>query len=187
MKWCVAMVLGLGLGLPAAAQECFVGQPRQVTYDDGRVVTIIQRHGDDLTYTIPQAGNQDTVHKSHLMLFPKASRSGARSIEHRWSSNLPKLGDLVPGYRFDLAAKMKSGDGAAVDYRSTGEVLGLDEVKLGDCRYAVLVIRMEISLDGQLAIVATQYFSADLGVVLASRVEGIATGSEKANTVTGLQ
>ena len=104
----VLMVL-IVLAMPAAAQECFSGKPQQLTYDNGKVATIIQRHGDDLTYTQPYEGFQDTVTKTHLMLFPKTSRAGARAVEYRWTSKLPNMDQMVPGYHFDVKGTMQVG------------------------------------------------------------------------------
>ncbi len=56
----------LMMALPAQAQDCFSGKPKQVTYSDGHVVTIIQRHGDDLTYAQPYAGDNDAVLESQI-------------------------------------------------------------------------------------------------------------------------
>ena len=177
MRILVALAL---VALPAQAEECFVGVPNRVSYDDGHVVTIIQRHGDDLTYTTPYEGFQDQVHKTHLMLFPKQARFGARASENRWTSRLPKLDDLVPGYHFDIKGTMKSGDAAAIPYRSEGEVVGADEVKLGGCGYAVLVITVNTYLNDALAITATEYLSPDMMVLL--RSEHVVVSSGRATT-----
>ena len=141
-------------------------QAAQVRYDDGHTITIIQRHGDDLTYTQPYQGGTDAVQKTHLMLFPKQARFGARATENRWTSRLPKLGDLAPGYRFDVNGTMKSGTDAAMPYRIQGEVVGQNAVKLGACGYPVLVIATNTYLNDALAITATYYLSPDLMVVL---------------------
>lgn len=161
------MVLAV-LALPAQAEECFSGRPAQVRYDDGHTITIIQRHGDDVTFTEPYAGGNDAVRKTHLMLFPKQARFGARGVEHRWTSRLPKLGDLVPGYRFDLTGTMKSGDTPAIGYRSEGQVLGQEEIKIDACVYPALVIAINTYMDGELAITATDYLSPDMMIILRS-------------------
>jgi hypothetical protein len=172
--------------MPVAA-ECFVGQPAQVTYSDGRVITIIQRHGNDMTYTEPYEGYQDAVSKTHLMLFPKTSRRGARATEFRWSSSLPKLKQMVPGYHFDLKATMKSGDGKALPYRSEGDVLGLDVVKVGDCSYDVLAIKTTSYLDNQAISVSTDYLSPDLMVVLRSDVTIMSAGKQVKRIAVAVQ
>ena len=110
------------LALPAGAEECIAGRPSQLRYDDGHTITIIQRHGSDVTFTQPYEGGTDAVQKSHLMLFPKTARFGARGIEYRWTSRLPKLDDLQPGTRFDLLGTMRSGKEAEIDYRAEGDV-----------------------------------------------------------------
>ena len=170
-NWLWALAL---LALPAQAEECFSGRPQKISYDDGRVLTIIQRHGDDLTYTTPYEGFQDAVTKTHLMLIPKQGRAGARSTEFRWSSRLPRLKDLVPGFRFDIKGTMKSGTGPAIPYRNVGEVLGVEEVKVGACSYPTLVVKIEVYLEGQVEIVSTDYLSPDLLVVLKSEVLPVA-------------
>jgi hypothetical protein len=180
-----AVVWGLA-AMPVAA-ECFVGEPTKVTYSDGRVITIIQRHGDDLTYTEPYEGYQDAVSKTHLMLFPKTSRRGARATEFRWSSTLPKLKQMVPGYHFDLKATMKSGDGKALPYRVEGDVLGQEVVKVGDCSYDVLAIESATYLDDQAISVATDYLSPDLMVVLRSDVTVNGSGKQVRRTAVAIQ
>ncbi len=168
------------MALPAQAEECFSGRPAQVRYDDGHTVTIIQRHGDDVTFTEPYAGGNDAVQKTHLMLFPKQARFGARGVEHRWTSRLPKLGDLTPGYRFDLKGTMKSGDTPAIAYRNEGQVLGQEEVKIGACVYPALVIAKNTYLDGKLAITATEYLSPDMMIILRAEAVLISDGQKTA-------
>lgn len=158
------------LALPAGAQECFAGKPGKVSFDDGRVITIIQRHGDDLTYTEPYEGFQDIVRKTHLMLFLKTARAGARATEYRWTTRLPKLSQMVPGYHFDLKGTMKSGDGNALPYRRTGDVLGQEVIKVGDCPYEVVKIQTETFMDDQFMDVSTDYLSPDLMIVLRSEI-----------------
>ena len=178
----VAGVLAV-MVLPAMAQDgCFSGEPTKVTYSDGRVVTIIQRHGDDLTFTTPYEGYQDSVTKTHLMLVPKQGRQGARSTEFQWSSKQPKLSQLVPGYKFDLEGTMKSGGGEAVPYRIEGEVRGPEDVMVGDCSYAALAVVMSTFLDNQLIVTATQYLSPDMKVILKSAAVPV-SGGQKADFV----
>jgi hypothetical protein len=172
---------------PALAEDCFAGKPRHVTYDDGHVITVIQRHGDDLTYTTPYEGFQDSVHKTHLMLFPKQSRQGARATEFRWTQALPKLDDLVPGYHFDLTGTMKSGEGDALPYRSEGEVLGTEAVMVGDCSYDAAVIRLDTYLNDELLITAKTYLSLDMMMVLKSEFVPISAGAKSAYTAVLLQ
>jgi hypothetical protein len=175
------------LSVTPMTADCFVGQPGKVTYNDGRVITIIQRHGDDLTYTEPYEGYQDAVSKTHMMLFPKTSRRGARATEIRWSSPLPKLKQMVPGYHFDLQGTMKSGDGTPLPYRSEGDVLGKEVVKVGKCTYDVLVIKTATYLDNQVISVATDYLSIDLLVVMRSDINVISSGRQVKRTVVAIQ
>lgn len=185
MKW---VLLGLALmAAPAQAQDCFAGDPRQVTYDTGRVITIIQRHGDDITFTTPYEGFQDSVTKTQLMLFPKQGRAGARSTEYRWSSRLPKLRDLVPGYSYDIKGTMKSGDGEALPYRITGEVLREEVVMVGKCSYPTLVIAGDTYLNDELLMTGTSYLSAEMKVVLRSETVLVAAGSQVKSAAVTLQ
>jgi hypothetical protein len=186
MRVLVALAL---LALPAQAEteECFTGSPRQIAYDTGRVETIIQRHGDDVTYTVPMDGFQDSVFKTHLMLFPKQSRQGARSSEVRWSSHLPDIEDMVPGYHFDLKGMMKSGEGKPLPYRVTGDVTGTGVVTLGKCPYEVRIVTLGTFLNDQPLVNAAYALSADMTVVLQSEVTPVATGKATLSTVVGLQ
>jgi hypothetical protein len=185
MRWIlVAFAL---TAAPAAAQDCFVGEPRQVSYDTGRVIKIIQRHGDDVTFTTPYEGFQDAVTKTQLMLFPKQARAGARSTEHRWTSRLPKLRDLVPGFQFDLEGTIKSGGGEPLPYRIVGSVLGEDVVQMGACPYPVLVISLQSFVDDQPVSQGTYSLSPEMKVVLQSTVEVVASGTRVASVVVGLQ
>lgn len=182
-------VFGMVMALMAqpAAAECFTGRPQQLTYDKGRVITIIQRHGDDLTYTQPYEGFQDTVNKTRLMLFPLTARAGARSTEYRWTSKLPKLKQMVPGYHFDVKGTMKSGEGKALPYRVAGDVLGQDVVTIGDCPYAVMVVKTTVDLDNQPINSSTEYLSPDLGVTLRSEFVPISAGKQIIQTVVAIQ
>ena len=181
--WAAALAL---LAMPAMA-ECYSGKPQQLTFNNGRVITIIQRHGDDLTYTQPYEGFQDTVNKAHLMLFPKTARAGARSTEYRWTSALPKLSQMVPGYHFDVKGTMKSASGESLPYRSAGDVLRQDVVTVGDCPYDVMVVNSTTYLDGQPIITSTDYLSPALGVVLRSETVPISAGTQIIQTVVAIQ
>ncbi len=185
MKWVlVALVL---VAAPVQAQECFSGKPRQVTYDDGRVFTIIQRHGDDVTYTVPFAGFQDAVTKTQLMLFPKQGRAGARSTEYRWKSRLPKSKDMVPGYAFDIEGTMKSGDGEALPYRNTGSVLRVEEVLVGECSYPALVVQIDTYLNDELILTGTDHLSLDMMVILKREFVPISSGQMIASAAVALE
>lgn len=180
------MVLAL-MALPAQAEDCFAGKPRQISYDNGRVWTIIQRHGDDVTYTVPQEGFQDSVYKTHMMLFAKQSRQGARSTEVRWTSRLPGIKDMVPGYHFDLKGMMKSGEGKAVPYRVEGDVTGTDTVMVAKCPYEVQVVTLRTFLNDDPLVSATYYLSPEMMVVLHSEVVPIAAGTQIVTSAVALQ
>ena len=181
-------MLALGtLALPAQGEECFSGRPVQLSYDDGHQITIIQRNGDDVTFTQPYEGGTDAVQKTSLMLFPKTARFGARAIEYRWTSRLPKLVDLQPGTRFDLQGTMRSGKDAEMDYRVEGGVLGMAEVRLGDCAYPVLVIEMNTYMNGDLVIQASYHFSPDLTAVLQAQTLVLGTGRKTSYSVTAIR
>ena len=161
----------LAMALPAQAEECFAGLPKRVTFDSGKTITIIQRHGEDVTYTSPYVGGNDVVSKTHLILFPRQTRLASRFLEYRWDSRLPGLDDLVPGYHYDVSGTMKSGDDTPRDYRIVGDVLGVDVVKLGKCSYPVLAIASKSFVGGAEVVATTVYLSTDMVVVL--RTEGV--------------
>lgn len=190
MRFGLALALALvTLAPPALAQEaeCFVGQPKKVTFDSGRTVTIIQRHGSDITYTSPYAGGNDIVTKTHILLFPKTSRQAARMIEYRWDDALPRLGDLVPGFRYDVAGTMKSGDGPAQDYRIAGEVLGQDVVKIGKCAYPVTVIAAQSFVGGAEVTATTVSLSTEMMVVLKTEGRDLTSGKTYAYQAVTLE
>jgi len=178
----VIMVL---LAEPAAAQECFSGLPKRLDYDNGGHVTIIQRHGEDFTYEAPYPGGNNVVSKTHLGIFPRDSRLPNRYFEYRWSSRLPRLPDLVPGYRFDVSGKMAAGKDEPRAYRITGEVMGPDEVRIGGCSYPVLVISRTTYVGGVEVSSDTLRFSAEMGVVLAT--DTVQGGKRVVQQVVGLR
>ncbi|MEO8241244.1 MAG: hypothetical protein ABI832_02975 [bacterium] len=180
------MVLAL-MALPAQADDCVSGKATRVSYSDGHALTIIQRHGDDLTYTQPYDGGTDAVSKTHLMLFPKEARFGARMVENRWTSRLPNMKDLKPGYHFDIKGTMKSGQGDAVSYRNEGEVLRMEEVKVGTCSYPALVVAMNTYLSGELIITSTNYLSPELEILLQSDVVLISAGKRSSYKALAVQ
>ena len=71
---------------------------------------------------------------------------------------------------------MKSGSGAAVPYRSEGNVLRQEVVMVGKCSYDVVVIAMNTYINGDLAITATDYLSLDLLVLLQSDTVSVSAG-----------
>lgn len=182
------MALAL-MTLPVAAQDtaCFAGMPKRVSYSDGRVVTIIQHHGDDVTYTTPYEGYQDSVTKTHLMLFPKLGRQGARATEWRWTSRLPGIAQMVPGFSFDLKGSMASGGGEALPYRAAGQVLAAQEVMVGKCPYAALVVVVTTYLDDQPVMTTTHYLSPDMKVIMKIEAVPAAGGAKVAYTAVRLE
>ncbi|MEO6300360.1 MAG: hypothetical protein ABIO62_12125 [Paracoccaceae bacterium] len=181
------LAIMLMLALPAQAQECFSGKPKHVAYSDGHAITIIQRYGDDLTYTMPYAGDHDAVLESQMMLFPKHERFAGRSVEHKWPGRLPKSSALKPGYHFDLNGTMKSGSGAAVPYRNEGDVLRQEVVSVGACSYDVVVIAMNTYINNELAITATNYLSLDMLVLLRSDFVPISASSGASWTAVAIE
>lgn len=177
MRFVLALAL-VALASPSLAQEaeCFSGQPKKVTFDNGRTTTIIQRHGSDVTYTQPYAGGNDVVTKTHILLFPKTSRLAARLIEYRWDDRLPGLDDLAPGFHYDVAGTMKSGDGPAQDYRIVGDVLAQDVVKIGKCDYPVLVIEAHSFVGGAEVVATTVSLSTEMMVVLKTEGQDMTSG-----------
>jgi hypothetical protein len=121
------------------------------------------------------------------MLFPKQGRAGARSTEFRWSSRLPKLRDLVPGFSFDIKGTMKSGDGAALPYRIKGEVLREEVVQIGACSYPTLVISDETYLNEEILTTGTSYLSPDMKIVLQSETLLVSAGSQVKSAAVALQ
>lgn len=189
MRIVLALAL-VALASPALAQEeaaCFEGQPKKVTFDNGRTTTIIQRHGSDITYTTPFAGGNDVVTKTHLLLFPKTSRKAARLIEYRWDSDLPRLDDLVAGFHYDVEGRMKSGDDPEQDYRIVGDVLAEDVVKIGKCDYPVLVIEAHTFVGGTEVVATTISLSTEMMVVLATKGTDVTTGKDHAYQAVTLE
>lgn len=177
------------LAAPAMAEEqpCFAGQPKKVTFDNGRSTTIIQHHGSDITYTQPYAGGNDVVTKTHLLLFPKASRLAARVIEYRWTDALPGLDALVPGFSYDVSGTMKSGQDAAQDYRIAGEVLGQDVVSIGKCDYPVIVIETHTFVGGIEAVATEISLSTEMMVILKTAGKDATTGKKYAYQAVTLE
>lgn len=163
MRWLAVLAL---LALPARAEDCFSGLPKRLSYDNGSYVTIIQRHGEDFTYEAPYPGGNNVVSKTRLGLFPRDSRLPSRYFEYRWDDRLPQLADLVPGYRFDVAGQMAAGKDEPRAYRISGEVLGREEVKIGDCSYPVLAIARVTYVNGAQVSTDTLRFSPEMMVVL---------------------
>jgi hypothetical protein len=187
----VVLALALAaLAAPAVAQEeaaCFTGEPKKVTFDNGRTTSIIQRHGNDITYTTPFAGGNDVVTKTHLLLFPKTSRMAARLIEYRWDSRLPRLDDLTPGFQYDVEGTMKSGEDPAQDYRIVGNVLAQDVVKIGKCDYPVLVIAAQSFVNGTPVVETTVSLSTEMMVVLKTEGKDLTSGKAYAYEAVTLE
>ena len=165
MRIVIALLL---LALPVQAEDCFSGLPKRVSFDNGKTITIIQRHGEDVSFTSPYVGGNDVVSKTHLILFPRQTRLPNRLLEYRWDSRLPGLEDLVAGFHFDVAGTMRAGKDEPQDYRIVGDVLGAEEVKLGDCSYATLVIATKSYVGGAEVVTTTVNLSTEMLVVLRS-------------------
>ena len=181
------LVLLLAFALPARADDCFSGLAKQVSYDNGKTITIIQRHGEDVTYTSPYLGGNDVVSKTHLILFPKQVRFPDRFLEYLWDTPLPKISALVPGYHFDVAGKMTADKDPARTYQITGDVLPEEEVKLGKCSYKTVVIASKTFVGGTEVIDSTINLSPDLLVVLRSQSSDVATGKHSAYAAVKVQ
>ncbi len=185
--WLRFLVVMLAFALPAQADGCFSGLPKQVSFDNGKTITVIQRHGEDVTYTTPYLGGNDVVSKTHLILFPKQTRFPDRFLEYLWTTPLPKLAALVPGYHFDVAGKMTSDKDPARAYRIAGDVLAEEEVKLGKCSYTTLVIASKTYVGDTEVVDTTINLSPDMKVVLRSQSIDVATGKHSGYAAVKLQ
>ena len=183
MRFVIALLF---LALPARADECFTGLPKVLTYDNGRTTTIIQRHGDSITDAAPFDG-VNVVSKSQLMIFPLQARLPNRFMEYRWDGRLPKLDQLQPGYHFDLTAELTKDGKDPGTYRMTGDVIGLQEIKIGTCPYQVLAVATETYINGAKILATTFYLSPDMKVVLGSQGVDVSTGTQYNRVVTALK
>lgn len=169
------------LALPAAA-ACFTGQPVAVRYDDGTTLRILKRRGDEMTVSETSAEGEK-VQKWHLMLFLRETREAdGRKTRETWSGRLPGMADLVPGFRFAVDGTSPAAKGGRNPTRLEGEVTGVEEVALGDCRYAAVVIDQDYYLqDGWLFSLKT-WLSPDMGVILRKQFQasGIAPMTQQA-------
>ncbi len=174
------------MALPAVAEDCVPGRVKQVTFDDGSTTRVIQRHGADVTLTTPYAGGNDVVAKSHLALVPKQTRMGSRFLEYRWDDRLPPAEALVPGFHYDVAGTMKSGDAAELAYRIVGEVRGAEIVTVGTCDYPVVVVSAKSYIEGVEVVASTVWLSTEMLVGLRSEGQD-AGGTRFAKTAVGLE
>lgn len=175
------------MALPATAQDCFVGLPKRVTYDSGKVATVIQRHGEEIMYTEPYPGGNDVENKTHLVLFPRQTRLPNRFLEYKWADKLPALAALVPGFHFDVAGGMTSDKNPSQPYRITGDVLASEAVMIGKCRYATLVIASKTYIGDVEVLETTVHFSPDMLVILQTTGTRLADGKSFATRAVGLE
>lgn len=178
----VVAVLAL-LAQPVAA-ECFVGQPHKVTFSDGKVMQVLDRQGDEVTFVWQD--QPDSIRLSHLMMFHLETRVGDKVSRDRWTGRLPKSGDLVAGFHFAVQGSFTGTNGKTYHTRLDGTVVGTDTVSVGQCAYETTVIRQDYYVDGEWAYFTTDYLRTDMMVVLLSEIQ---PGGAKAiaRVVTALQ
>lgn len=162
----------LALMAQPVAAECFTGQPHKVTYSDGQVMLVLDRQGDVVTH---QWGDAGDVVTSHLGLFTLERRADGKVRREKWKSRLPRLADLVPGYKYDVSRMTVYASGRRAEIRLEGEVLEPATVTVGNCAYVTTVIRESYAADGEWMLTTTTYLRTDMMVVLQSETYGSGT------------
>lgn len=182
---CKVLVAVAMMAQPVAA-ECFAGQPRQVTYSNGQVMSVLDRDGDVVTHQWRTGGSEGDVRTSHLMVFDLERTHEGKTLRDKWKGRLPASADLVPGYRFDIEGKTTFASGGSSPVRMQGEVMPPATVTLGNCVYETTVIYTSYFVGETWMMSTTTYLRMDMMVALQS--ENFSLGAEPLERVaTGLE
>ena len=142
-------VLAVGLALVVAGGAgagCLPeGQtPAAVHFADGAVIDQIARDGDMLTYTSYNGSGEAMQTWARWGLYPDHSGYHGQGVSYDWQgATLPPPAELVAGEVVTLSARQVM-SGTAQTFVMTVRMIGTEEVQVGDCRYPVLHLAVQM-------------------------------------------
>ncbi len=141
----LAAVLALGLAGGAGAGCLPEGQtPSAVHFADGAVIDQIAREGDMLSYTSYDADGEGMRTSARWGLYPDHSGYHGEGVSYDWQgATLPPPAELVAGEAVTLSARQVM-SGTAQTFVMTVRLIGTEEVQVGDCRYPVLHLAVQM-------------------------------------------
>ena len=114
--------------------------PTQATFDDGSIVTVLERSSGKLRYEVVSPGK---VKASMLTygLFTLTSESPTVTFEFTWNQDLTQFMPLKVGQRIVADASLKSSLNKDVrSYATQMTVTEVESVRIGECEYPVFKI-----------------------------------------------
>src|SRR5436305_3470157 len=114
--------------------------PTQATFDDGSIVTVLERSGGKLRYEVAAPGKP----KSSILtygLFTLKSELPTVTFEFTWNQDLTQFMSLKVGQRIVADASIKnSSNKPAASYATQMTVRGVESIRIGECEYPVFKI-----------------------------------------------
>lgn len=139
--------------------------PAKVTFDNGSVVTVIDRNGGKVTEDSLTANGHKTNIVTLYGLFTLTFDSPNMKIENTWNQDLAKFVPLKVGERISADAAVKNPAYSAVAPVFVDmSVMGVESISVGECDYPVFKIdvRSQIGGGAQVAVVTHYYHEASM-------------------------
>jgi hypothetical protein len=139
--------------------------PTKVTYDDGSVLTVVDRSGGKMYQVVTTADGRKLYAVTYNGLFvltsdvPTAKREQTAKLEQTWNQDLSQFFPLKVGERIlaDATTKTSVTD-AVMNFISEMTVGNVETVHVGECDYPVLKIDVRTQFRGGPVGTATHYY-----------------------------
>jgi hypothetical protein len=158
--------------------------PTQATFDDGSIVTVLDRSGGKMRYEWASPGQA----KSSMLTygpFTLTSELPTVTFEFTWNQDLTQFMPLQVGQRIVADASIKNSlNKGVLGYATQMTVTGVESVRIGECEYPVLKIDAESQQsDGGMQAVVVRYYHQPSMLTLRSVLTFPATAGAPARTV----
>jgi hypothetical protein len=134
--------------------------PTQATFDDGSIVTVLDRSGGKLRYESASPDKTKMSILTYYGLFTLTAELPAGTSEFTWNQDLTQFVPLKVGQRIVADASIKYSPSKPVSgYTTQMTVTGVESVRVGECDYPVFKIDVESQQsDGGMQAVVVRYY-----------------------------
>jgi hypothetical protein len=134
--------------------------PTQATFDDGSIVTVLDRGGGKVRLDVAFLDKAKTSTLTYYGLFTLITELPTVTAEFTWNQDLTQFVPLKVGQRIVADASIKNSLNKPVPgYATQMTVTGVESVRIGECEYPVFKIDVASQLsDGSLQAVGIRYY-----------------------------
>jgi hypothetical protein len=117
--------------------------PTQATFDDGSIVTVLDRSGGKLRYDVASPDKAKISMLTYYGLFTLTAEFPTATSEFTWNQDLTQFLPLKVGQRIVADASIKYASNKPVSgYATQMTVTGVESVRIGECEYPVFKIEV---------------------------------------------